>query len=70
MSVADNPHHRPPDYQVSAWNHATDLKGRIGVAWLNASGRISLHLDPFVVIQGSQDLQITLFPNEEREDAP
>jgi hypothetical protein len=54
---------RLPDYTVSAMSKKNEtLKGKVGGAWQNGDGTISIKLDPFVVLSGSQDLSIRLFP--------
>lgn len=54
---------RSPDYIVKALDKSNDQrKGRIGAAWLNEDGSISISLDPFVVIDAS--LTINLFPKD------
>lgn len=58
-----------PDYRVCARDRATGKGSRVGAAWKCKGDRISVHLDPFVVLDGRQDLQITLFPIDEPEDA-
>lgn len=56
---------RKPDYNVGAMDIRTDIKnGRIGVAWLNANGTISLILDNFITLTQDGNLRITLFPTE------
>ena len=50
-------------------NKDTNVKGYIGAAWKNDDGRISIVLDPFVQINGSPDLVISLFPIEEGKTA-
>ncbi len=54
---------RKPDYNVSAMNKSTEEKGRIGAAWINQDGSISITLDAFIVLPNAgKDLLITLFP--------
>jgi hypothetical protein len=55
---------RSPDYRIGAMNKRTDEKnGKVGAAWINNDGSISLVLDTFVQLPvGSPDLLITLFP--------
>lgn len=61
---------RQPDYKLSALNKDTEHKGNIGCAWINANGTISIKLNPFVVLSASQNLAITLFPNDDRKPRP
>ena len=61
---------RSPDYIVKALPQGeTDWKksSRIGAAWRNDSGSISLDLDTFVVIQGTGSPKILLIPNEPKK---
>ncbi len=53
---------RPPDYDVSAMKKGTEFKGRVGAAWRNEKGQIQIYLNPFVVLEASPDLMLTLFP--------
>ena len=59
---------RRPDYNVNAWNHNTDEKGRIGAAWANDDGTIGVKLNPFVRLDLSDDIQIMLFPRDSPEE--
>ena len=62
---------RKPDFVLKARrvksSRADNGKGRIGVAWLNDNGSISIDLDPFIVLSSVEELQITLFPNDQDE---
>lgn len=53
---------RKPDYWVKAMNKATNEKRKIGAAWMNEDGSVSINIDCFTVLQASPDLVITLFP--------
>lgn len=57
---------RKPDYRVAAMDKKTDAKNNIGGAWINQDSSIAIVLDAFIVIQGSKDLLITLFPNKDK----
>lgn len=57
---------RKPDYQVGAINKITGQKSsKVGGAWKNDNGTISVVLDAFVVFPGGSDTLLTLFPNTE-----
>ena len=57
---------RKPSHYLKALDKATDEKsGRIGAAWVNRDGTISIKLDPFVTLNGGNDLVLTLFPNDD-----
>jgi hypothetical protein len=53
---------RKPDFWVKAMNKATNEKRKIGAAWLNKDGSVSVDIDAFTILQSSPDLVITLFP--------
>lgn len=60
---------RKPDFRVGALNKVTDRKNRrIGAAWINPDGSITVVLDDFIVIQGGADLVITLFKGDKHEE--
>lgn len=56
---------RKPDYRVAALNKATNVKGNVGAAWINQDGSIAIKLDPFIVLEDSTNLLLTLFPNKD-----
>jgi hypothetical protein len=58
---------RTPDYVVKAVDKESGRKMRVGAAWLNDNGTISIDLDVFVVLEGSRRPTINLFPWEESE---
>lgn len=53
---------RKPDYWVKAMDKGTNEKRKIGAAWANPDGSISIDIDAFTVINSLPDLVITLFP--------
>lgn len=53
---------RKPDFLVKAMNKATSEKRKIGAAWRNKDGSISIDIDAFTVLTSSPDLVVTLFP--------
>lgn len=53
---------RKPDYWVKAMDKATNEKRKVGAAWSNPDGSISIDIDAFTQINSSPDLVITLFP--------
>lgn len=56
---------RKPDFHLAAMNKATDAKNnRIGAAWKEDNGSITIVLDNFIQLTGSPDLSIKLFPND------
>lgn len=61
---------RRPDYDVRGMNKMTNERAKIGGAWLNSDGSISVVLEPFVTLVSSKDLVVTLFPRSERSDGP
>lgn len=56
------PKGRKPDFRLKALNKTTDEKSMVGAGWTNADGSISIDLNAFVVLQGTSDLVLTLFP--------
>ena len=55
---------RKPDWDLKAMVKDTDEKNRVGAAWSNENGSISIVLDPFIVLQSSKQLVLTLFPRK------
>lgn len=57
---------RSPDFKVSAMRkESKQANTRVGAAWINEDGTISLKLDTFIVLEGSEDLLVKLWPIEE-----
>ncbi len=56
---------RKPDYNLHAMDKVTDEKSRVGGAWLNDDGSISVKLNPFVTLASTTALVLTLFPASE-----
>lgn len=61
---------RKPDFWVKAMNKRTDEKRKIGAAWQNEDGSISVAIDCFTVLEASPDLVVTLFPVDTKEPPP
>lgn len=57
---------RQPDFHLKALDKDTDKTAKIGAAWQNENGTISLVLNPFVVLNANDDLLLTLFPADEK----
>lgn len=56
---------RKPDFILQAKHKTTGRRNRkVGAAWRNAGGSITLHLEPFVVLECNPDVMLTLFPND------
>ena len=56
---------RPPDYIVKVMDKLTDAKsGRLGAAWDNADGSISIIMDPGTCLTYGPTLEIRLFTRE------
>lgn len=53
---------RQPDYELSMLDKATEQRGRVGAAWKNKDGRISIVLNPCVVLHSSGNMILNLFP--------
>lgn len=59
---------RTPDYVVKAMNKENDRAHRVGAAWLNDNGSISVEIDEFIVLSGAdKKTVVTLFPWEGAE---
>jgi hypothetical protein len=54
---------RKPDYILKA-KRGGKTSGRLGAAWKNPSGNISIILDVCTCLVESENLQVTLFPND------
>jgi len=55
---------RTPDYNVKFLDKKTGESGRIGAAWDNEDGSITLVLNSKVVLKQDKDEVITLFPKD------
>lgn len=55
---------RAPDYIVKAMRKDLDWKGKVGAAWRNEDGTISIAINAFTVIESDPELVVTLFPFE------
>lgn len=53
---------RKPDFWLKAMNKATNEKRKVGAAWRNPDGSVSIDLDAFTVLASHPDLVLTLFP--------
>lgn len=62
---------RKPDYVVKAVirQHEKDMKGKVGAAWVNPDGSISIDLNPFVVLEANSNLHIMMFKHDDKESA-
>lgn len=55
---------RRPHYRLGALHKKTEERGNVGAAWINDDGTIAIRLEPFVVLESSVDLVLTLFPEK------
>lgn len=53
---------RRPDYDLCAMIKGTEVKGKVGAGWKNDDGSISVKLNPWVKLEWSEGLVLTLFP--------
>lgn len=58
---------RQPDYQLHAMNKSTDEKARVGAAWTEDDGRISIKLNSFTQLSAGPDLVLSLFPVNDKD---
>ena len=64
---------RRPDYELSALNKDTNEKNKVGAAWVNENGTISIKLNAFIKLEASTALVLTLFPPKQQtpnDDTP
>lgn len=62
---------RQPDYSLGALDSSTDEKNpKIGAAWKNEDGTISININDFVVLRGSKTLYLRLFPTNRSTPQP
>jgi hypothetical protein len=60
---------RPPDYELSVMDKRTNSKGRVGAAWRNKDGSITIKVCPFVVLDfKNPELVVMLYPTKRREE--
>jgi hypothetical protein len=57
---------RRPDYNLAALDRGNEEKGKVGAAWKNVDGSISIRLEPFVVLRAG--VVLTLFPRSEEDN--
>lgn len=55
-----------PDYTVGAIQKSTNSKANIGVGWKLPNGQIRIKLNAFVVLNGGEDLVVTVFPSDNK----
>lgn len=65
--MSDKPRGRQPDFHLHAMHIDTNEKGRVGAAWLNDDGSITIKLDAFVTLTATPDLTIRLFKNDRKQ---
>lgn len=56
---------RKPDYIIKALNKITEERDKIGAAWVNKDGSITIVFNPFVSVPVGIGFLITAFPNKE-----
>lgn len=54
---------RKPDYRLSVVEGENNYT-RVGAAWINESGTISIILDPYVVLPNRPELKLMLVPRD------
>lgn len=58
---------RKPDYKLMAKDATIDKWIKVGAAWVNENGSVSIDLDPFVVLRGQDHLSLALYPNDDKK---
>lgn len=53
---------RKPDYKLSV--HIESDYYKVGAAWVNESGTVSIELDPFVVLPHGAKVKLMLIPSD------
>jgi hypothetical protein len=62
---------RTPDYILKVMDKVTDAKsGKLGVAWVNEDGSLTIQVDPGVAISYTSTQVVKLFPNDRAVAAP
>ena len=56
-----------PTHRIKVQDKQTNASGVIGSAWLNASGSMSITLNPGVVLSWQDDVRITAFPVDSKK---
>lgn len=58
---------RKPDYNLAALDKETGVKNnRVGAVWIQPDGRISIQINPWVVLDGNNpNMLLSLFPYQE-----
>lgn len=64
--MADKPRGNVPTHRLRVLNKETDERGEVGAGWLNGDGSITIKLNMCVVLSQSQDVVLTLFPEDGR----
>jgi len=57
---------RSPDYNVTALDKDSDERARIGAAWNNPDGSISIRLNHFITLRSTSSLLIALWPVDKK----
>jgi hypothetical protein len=58
-----------PTHVIKVMDRSTGRKGgRVGAAWVNPDGSISIHLDTGVTLSWNDGLMITAFENDRYEE--
>jgi hypothetical protein len=63
--MADKPAGRKPDFNLSTLNTETEVRGRVGAGWKERDGSISIKLNPCVVLNAHDPINLRLFPATE-----
>ena len=58
---------RHPDFNVNAFLKSSGVGRKVGAGWINDDTSISIKLDHFVSLNAGDDLRITLFPWNSRD---
>ena len=56
---------RSPDYRLKSLNKVTEASAKVGAAWINEDGTITVVLDPGAIVLGCPEVLLTLFPSHD-----
>lgn len=56
-----------PDYKLKIQTRGSKYGSYVGAAWKNKAGGINIKIEPGIGIIGQEGVDVTLWPNEERQ---
>lgn len=55
---------RTPDFYLKAMDKETGQKDKVGAAWINDNGSISIVINRFVTLSGKDNINLVLFKKD------